>query len=499
MSGNKELLPEVKTFLRSDPIKMFIDGQFVDAADGGVFQTRDPGDGSVLANVAKGEAADIDRAVKAARKAFDNSGWATMPANDRAEQLNRLADLVDEHRPILVQLESLDVGKPLAQADGFDVPNVAQTLRYYADLSVKISLKEPITVPNHEAYRCRFPYGVVGLVLPWNFPILLAGWNISPILATGNTVVIKPAEDTPLSTLYLCKLVQEAGIPDGVINVVTGFGETAGAALANHAGINRMGFTGSPEVGKLIAQACGRNLVPVKLELGGKGAAVVFEDADPEDVAKQLVAAVTLNTGQVCCTATRWFLHEKIADKFISAATEMMAAINIGHGLDASTEMGPAVSEKQRTRILDYLDRGQTEGAEAILPGGKAQVDGYPEGFYVKPALLAGDPENVCAREEIFGPVAYIMTFQKEDEVIELVNRLPYGLANSVWTADLERAMRVAQSMEAGNGWINAHNVFPHGVTYAGVNLSGLGGGVLGPETLLDYLRTESIVRPLAK
>ena len=497
MSGNNNLLPEVKTFLGSDPIKMFIGGQFVEAADGGVFQTYDPGDGSVLANVAKGEAADIDRAVKAARDAFDNSGWATMPANDRAERLHRLADLIDEHRPILVQLESLDVGKPLAQADAFDVPNVAQTLRYYADLSVKTCLREQITVPGHEAYQCRFPYGVVGLVLPWNFPILLVGWNISPVLAAGNTVVIKPAEDTPLSTLYFCKLVQKAGIPDGVVNVVSGYGQTAGAALANHAGINRMAFTGSPEVGRLIAKACGQNLVPVKLELGGKGAAVVFEDTDPQAVAEQLVAAVTLNAGQVCCTATRWFLHEKIADEFISVARERMTAINIGHGLDAATEMGPAVSEKQRGRILGYLDRGQAEGAKTILPGGKAQVEGHPNGFYVKPALLAGDPDNVCAREEIFGPVAYIMTFQTEAEVIELVNRSPYGLANSVWTADIERGIRVAQSLEAGNGWINAHNVFPHGATYAGVNLSGFGGGVLGPETLMDYLRTESVVRPL--
>ncbi|HUU42757.1 MAG TPA: aldehyde dehydrogenase family protein, partial [Planctomycetota bacterium] len=406
----RRLLPEVKKFLSGRPVKMFIGGKWVSAVDGGTFRTLDPGTGAVLATVAEGKKADVDRAVEAARKAFRKSGWADMPVVDRAVRLHRLADLVDKHADVLAQIESLDVGKPLPQAAAFDVPNVGQTLRWYADLAVRTPCSEPIAVSGFDARQIRVPYGVAAFVLPWNFPLLLVGWGIAPALAAGNTCVIKPAEDTPLSTLYFCKLVKQAGIPDGVVNVVPGYGETAGAALAGHPKINRMGFTGSPEVGKLIAEACGRNLVPVKLELGGKGAAVLFDDADWKLAASNLVDAVTLNTGQVCCTATRWVLHEKIAKRFVDAAKKKMKGLKIGHGLDADTQMGPAVSEKQRQRILGYLNRGQGEGARALLAGGKALVRGCPGGFYVKPALLGGGPDNVCAREEIFGPVAYVMT-----------------------------------------------------------------------------------------
>ena len=497
MADAKKLLPEVKRFLASKPVKMFIGGEWVTSADEAVFETRDPGDGSVLATVSEGRPADVDRAVEAARKAFKVSGWAVMPPNYRAVLLHRLADLVDANAAILAQIESLDVGKPLPQATAFDVPNLAQTLRWYADLSVYARLREPIAVSKFDARTVRSPYGVAAFVLPWNFPLLLVGWNLSPALAAGNTVVLKPAEDTPLSSLYFCKLVEEAGIPKGVVNVVPGYGETAGAALASHPGINRMAFTGSPEVGKLIAQACAKNLVPVKLELGGKGAAVVFDDVDPKQVAAQLGGAVTRNSGQVCCTATRWLLQEKVADKVTREAVRIMKSMRIGHGLDEATQMGPVVSEKQRKRVLGYLERGIGEGAEAVLPGGAAKVAGRAGGFYVKPALLAGDPGNVCAREEIFGPVAYILRFKGEDEAIEMVNRSSYGLANSVWSSDLARANRVAESLVAGNSWINAHNLFAHGVPYAGCNLSGMGGGVLGPETYFDYLRPQSIVRPL--
>jgi acyl-CoA reductase-like NAD-dependent aldehyde dehydrogenase len=497
MAERTSLLPEAQAFLLQGPVPMFIGGRWVEAADRATFQTLDPGDGSPLATVAEGKAADIDRAVKAAREAFRKSGWSTMPPNDRAVLLHRLADLVDQNAAILAQIESLDVGKPLPQAAGFDVPNVAQTLRWYADLMVHTRRSEPIAVSGFEARQVRSPYGVAAFVLPWNFPLLLVGWNLSPALAAGNTAVIKPAEDTPLSTLYFCKLVEQAGIPAGVVNVVPGYGHIAGKALSEHPGINRMGFTGSPEVGRLIASACGHNLVPVKLELGGKGAAVVFDDVDPAAVAQQLVAAVTLNTGQVCCTATRWLIHEKIWDPFVKVAREAMDQIKIGHGMEPGTQMGPAVSEKQRQRILGYLQKGQAQGAQPVLPGGAAAVADHPKGFYVKPAMLAGDPDNVSCREEIFGPVSYLLKFRDEDQAIDLVNRSSYGLANSVWSGNLQRANRVAEAMVAGNSWINGHNLFPHGVPYAGCNLSGCGGGVLGPETLFDYLRPQSIVRAL--
>lgn len=489
------LLPEVRSFLEQDLIKMFIGGKWIEAADGKTFQTLDPGTGSPLATVAEGRSSDIDRAVAAGQEAFEQANWARLPVKERAGLMYRLADLVDQHQATLAQLESLDVGKPLGQASGFDIPNVAQTLRWYADLAVNTEPRKPMDVKGFQTHQIRVPYGVVAFVLPWNFPLLLVGWNLSPALAAGNTAVIKPAEDTPLSTLYLCKLIEEAGIPAGVVNVVPGFGETAGQALAEHPGIKRMGFTGSPEVGRLIASACGKNLVPAKLELGGKGAAIVFDDIEVEPVARQLVAAVTLNTGQVCCTATRWLVHEKVYDTFVVMAVKMMKEVQIGHGLDPATQMGPAVSEKQRQRILDYLQRGENEGAKVLIYGGKALVAQHPAGFYVKPALLAGAPDNICAKEEIFGPVAYMIKFRDEAEAVSLVNRSPYGLANSVWSENLDRAERVAESLIAGNSWINGHNLFPHGVPYAGCNLSGCGGGVLGPDTLFDYLRAQSIVR----
>jgi len=494
----KDILPEVSQFLSSQPLKMFVGGHWIHAQSQKTFETIDPGDGRSIATVSAGDKVDVDRAVDAARTAFQRSGWSTLPPNDRAVLIHRLADLIDRHAPIISQIESLDVGKPRAQALGFDIPHCAQTLRYYADLSVHTRRREPIAVAAKEAWSVRLPYGVCGFIFPWNFPFLLVGWGIAPALVAGNTVVIKPAEDTPLSTLYFCKLVEEAGIPAGVINVVTGLGETAGAALARHPGINRMSFTGSPQVGRLVGEACGRNLVPVKLELGGKGAAVIFDDTPVESAAEALAAAVTLNAGQVCCTATRWLVHEKIRDRFVQKAVSAMKGIKIGYGADADTQMGPVVSEKQRQRVLGYLDQGGRDGAETILAGGVAEVPGHKSGFYVKPALLGGSPDNVCAREEIFGPVAYVMTFRTEDEAVHLVNRSNYGLANSVWSADLDRANRVAERLVAGNTWINAHNVFATGVPYGGCNLSGCGGGVLGPDTLEDYFRKQSVVRPLS-
>ena len=490
------LRDEVSAFLSQQPIKMYIDGEWVEAISGGTFEVRDPGYGKVIATVAAGEGRDIDRAVETARWAHRHGTWSRLAANDRAVHLHRLADLVDRNREVLAQLEALDVGKPYTHALAGDIPNVSTTLRYYADLSVLTRKREPIAVSGYEARSVRTPYGVCAFIFPWNFPLLLVGWGIAPALAAGNTVVIKPAEDTPLSTLYFCKLAEEAGIPKGVINVVPGLGETAGAALAQHKAINRISFTGSPEVGRLIGEASGRNLIPCKLELGGKGAAVVFDDVDPQATAKALAAAITLNTGQVCCTATRWVVHKKVLNNVVEAAVQALKGVQIGHGLQSTTTMGPVVSEKQQQRVLSYLDRGEREGAEVLLRGGTHQVVGHEQGYYVKPSLLTGDAENVCARDEIFGPVAFIIPFEDEAVAVDLVNSSSYGLANSVWSQDLSRANRVAEALVAGNSWINAHNLFPHGVPYAGCNLSGMGGGVLGPETLLDYLRAQSVVRP---
>ncbi|MBN1588705.1 MAG: aldehyde dehydrogenase [Pirellulales bacterium] len=488
-------LPEVEAFLAGGPVPSLVGGQMIGDAQSSVFCSVDPGTGKPLADICEMGAGDVDRAVTAAQRAFDASGWASLSPADRRAALGRLADEVERHKDVLAQLESLDGGKILAQAAG-DVQNFLDSIRYFANAAMEVEPTSPLTAEGFDAYQARRPWGPCGFIFPWNFPILLVGWGIAPALAAGNTVVIKPAEDTPLSTTYLARLAQQAGIPDGVINVINGPGATTGAALAAHPDLRRMSFTGSPEVGRLIGEACGRNLVPVKLELGGKGAAVVFDDVDVARTAANLVGAVTFHAGQVCCDATRWLVHRPIYDRFVDEVTARMKAVKIGYQLDEATQMGPVVNEKQRRRVLDYLERGQQEGAQAVLEGGPAEVPGR-DGFYVRPALLAGSLENVAAREEIFGPVAYLATFDEEDEAVAMVNQTDYGLANSVWTADAARADRVARRMVAGNSWINCHNVFPLGVPYGGVHQSGLGGGVNSIETLHDYWRKLSVVRPI--
>ncbi|MCR9199363.1 MAG: aldehyde dehydrogenase family protein [Planctomycetaceae bacterium] len=490
------LLPEVATFLQQSLHKSFVNGEWFESPSGQTFDVVDPGQGKTIATVTALQKEDVDAAVDAAVTAFEGSGWAKMPIGERSAALHRIADAVEERKAAFAQIESLDCGKIYAQAVE-DIENFIDTFRYFADLAQTINYRSVIAVPRHEAWVARHPWGACGFIIPWNFPFLLAGWGLGPALAAGNTCVLKPAEDTPLSALYLCHVVQQLDLlPAGVLNVVTGIGETAGAAVAGNPKFRRMSFTGSPEVGRLVAEACGRNLVPVKCELGGKGAAVVFDDVNISATASKLVGAITYHAGQVCCDATRWLIHKDIYDEFVAECAAKMRAVKIGYQLDGGSQMGPLVNPVQRERVLGYLEKGTAEGADLVLAGGDASVEGH-SGYYVKPALLAGSLDNVAAREEIFGPVAYLAPFSSEEEGIRLANDTDYGLGNSVWSNDLQRCARVAESFESGNGWINAHNVVVHGVPYAGIGKSGMGGGVVSPETLNDYLRPISVVRPL--
>ncbi len=489
-------IPEsVRLCLKQNLIANYIDGEWRPARSGKSHQVMNPSDGSTLAKTALSDAADIDAAVGAAARAF--GAWSSKPPVERAVVLHRLADAMEKHTADIAAIESLDVGKAVSAAEAFDAPFGIACLRYFADLSTHAQYERPLAIRNMEARVHRRAYGVCGFIIPWNFPFDLLMWGIAPALAAGNTVVVKPSEVTPLSTLYICQLAEEVGFPKGVMNCVVGTGPDAGMPLVEHPCVRRMSFTGSPSVGKLIAEACGRRLIPCKLELGGKGAAVVLDDADPVSTGKQLAAAITLNTGQVCCTATRWIVHEKVRAPLVQAATEALKSTRIGPGVDRSTDMGPLASAAHRDRVLNHLNRGIAQGARYLLDGGAFTVKGFENGYYVSPTLLEGDPDNTCCREEIFGPSAYVLSFNDDAEAVALVNRLSYGLANSVWSPNLPRANHVAEQLVAGNGWINAHNVFAYGLPYGGVNLSGIGDGVNSPETFYDYLRPQTIARPL--
>ena len=478
------------------PKKMLINGKWVAAASGKTFEVTNPATGNVIAHVAEGDKADIDAAVQAARRAFESGPWATMTPSDRGKIIWRIGDLISKYADELAELESLDNGKPMAVAKAADVPLAADIFQYMAGWSTKIEGKTiPLSVlytpgVQYHSYTRLEPIGVVGQIIPWNFPLLMAAWKLSPALATGCTIVLKVAEETPLSALRLGEIVQEAGVPPGVVNIVTGFGATAGAALAAHPGVDKIAFTGSTEVGKLIVQAAARDLKHVSLELGGKSPVIVLKDADLDVAIPGAASAIFFNHGQCCCAGSRLYVQRDVFEKVVEGVAAHAKAIKLGPGLDPTTEMGPMVSETQRNRVCGYLDAGKQEGARA-LTGGKAREGA---GYFVEPTVFVDTRPNMkIVQEEIFGPVVTAMPFKDMDEdLVRQANDSIYGLAAGIWTRDISKALLLAAQIKAGSVWVNCYNIFDAALPFGGYKQSGWG-REMGESVLDSYLSTKAV------
>ena len=476
------------------PRQLFINGQWAEAASGKTFETPDPATGETLAQVAEGEAEDINRAVKAARRAFDEGPWGRMTTSERGRIIWRIGDLILEHLDELAQLESLDNGKPFAVARAADVPLAADLFHYMAGWATKIegntlSLSVPyMPGANFHSYTLREPVGVVGQIIPWNFPLLMAAWKLGPALATGNCVVLKPAEQTPLTALRLAGLMAEAGLPEGVVNVVTGFGETAGAALAAHDDVDKVAFTGSTGVGKLIVAAATGNLKKVSLELGGKSPNIVFNDADPAAI-EGAANAIFFNHGQCCVAGSRLYVQRDRFDEVVDGVAEIAKSIKLGPGLEPGTQMGPMVSGEQLRTVTGYIDSGKAEGATALSGGGRFG----DRGFFVEPTVLTDTrPDMKVVREEIFGPVVVAAPFSDLDEVAAVANDTPYGLGAGIWTKDISKAHALAKKIKAGSVWINCYNVFDAALPFGGYKQSGWG-REMGHEVLEAYTEVKAV------
>ena len=473
--------------------QLFIDGKWVDAESGKTFTTPNPATGATLAEVAEGDKADIDKAVAAARRAFDGR-WSKVSARDRGRMMYKLAQLIEAKTKELAALETADNGKPIKESMYIDIPSVVENFEYFAGWATKIE-GETIPVPGQMFnYTLREPVGVCGQIIPWNFPLLMAAWKLAPALAAGNTVVLKPAEQTPVGAMELGKLIQEAGFPDGVVNIVPGFGETAGASLAAHPGIDKVAFTGSTEVGKIIAHAAADNLTKVSLELGGKAPNIIFADADMEQAINGAMMGIFFNQGQVCCAGSRLFLHEDVKDEFLSRFSEKAKGIKVGDPMDASTQMGPQVSEEQLNRIKGYVDIAREEGASVVAGGCPPQLEGdFQKGYFFQPTIF-GEVKNTMrvAQEEIFGPVTSVITFKDEDDLVRQANDTIYGLSAGIWTKDLTRAHRFAKAIKAGVVWINTFNMFNAASPFGGYKQSGYG-REMGRHALELYTQVKSV------
>ena len=470
--------------------RLFIGGEFTDAVEGGRIPVLNPHDNSLLAEVAEASPADVDRAVVAARKAFP--AWKRMGAADRGRLLLKLADAIEADAAYLAELESLDTGHPIRDTKMLDVPRTAATFRYFGGMADKVQGSIIPVEAGFLNYVTREPLGVVGQIVPWNFPLMFTSWKMGPALAAGNTVVLKPAELTPLTTLRIAQLMANIGIPPGVVNIVPGYGQTAGQHLAEHRGVDKICFTGSTAVGRKIVAASAGNLKRVQLELGGKGANIVFDDAFLPAAVNGSAFAIFHNQGQACIAGSRLLLHEKIADEFLDRFLTLTRSIRLGNPLDPQTEMGPLTSQGHRDRVLAYIKVAQDQGSQ-ILTGGKTPSN--PElaaGCYIEPTVVTAKPEDRVCQEEVFGPFVSVTRFKDEAQVVGIANSTEYGLGGGLWTRDLQRGHRVAAAIRSGMVWVNTYKRVNPGSPFGGVGQSGYG-REMGFEAMHDYTEAKSV------
>src|SRR5262245_59436532 len=477
--------------------KLLIDGKWVAAKSGKTFAVEDPATEETIAQVPAGDKADIDLAVAAARRAFESGPWSRIAPAERSKLVWRLGDLLKKHKDELAEMEALDNGKPVTNARKGDVEGSIGMFRYMAGWATRLN-GETINVSsagNWHAYTLREPVGVVGQIIPWNFPLMMAAWKLAPALAAGCTIVLKPAEQTPLSALRFGELIPEAGFPAGVVNIVTGFGETAGAALAEHPDVDKVAFTGSTEVGKLIVKAAAGNLKRVSLELGGKSPAIVFPDADLDQAIAGTADAIFYNQGQCCTAGSRLFAHKSVYDRVVEGVVAEAGKLKVGHGLDRSVQLGPLVSKEQHQRVTGFLESGRREGAEVVTGGNPVSGRGY----FVEPTVLAKTNRDMrVVREEIFGPVVCVQSFDDDDleNVARFANDTEYGLQASVWTQNLKVAHLLARKIKAGTICINNHNYGDPAWPFGGYKQSGWG-REMGKDVMEHYTETKSVAARL--
>ncbi|MDR0672837.1 MAG: aldehyde dehydrogenase [Zoogloeaceae bacterium] len=472
--------------------RLFIDGRFVDAVDGQRFATLNPVDGKVIAEVVCGNEKDVDRAVKAARRAFRSGAWSKKAPRDRMDVMYRIAQGIEAHLEDFALLDCLDMGKSISELTGGDVPFSALTFQYFGEAIDKAEGVVTSTDPAALHLIVREPLGVVACVTPWNYPLMMAAWKVAPALAAGNSVILKPAEQSPLSALLLAKIIHEAGVPEGVFNVVNGFGEDAGKALALHMDVDKIGFTGSTEVGKLMLIYSGQsNMKKVTTECGGKSPQIIFPDADIDTAVTYSVNNIYTNQGEVCSASSRLIVHESIYDEFVAKFVEEAKRFQPGDPLDPATTMGPLVTREQQKRVLAYIEKGKRDGGRLVFGGGVPA--GLEAGNYVQPTLFADVTRDMTiAREEIFGPVGAVMKFRDYDDALAIANDSIYGLASAVWTKDLVTAHKAAQDIEAGIVWVNCYEHGDMTQPWGGYKQSGQGRDKCF-ETLLAHMQTKSV------